>query len=143
MGGESDKLGFPVSWKSLLISFGGSTLLALIDMFISSGFVLYFAMLVGVFSAASVFKYKCSDSENKFAHMLVFTVILCVLGSIWAGLFRHGVCLFLCMMEDVSICKYCSVVFMRSLIVVGGGLSTLMGVLFSLTLGRQSLSCEL
>lgn len=135
---KSNKLVLLVPWQSLLISLGGGALVALIDILVLSVGVLYLEMLIGIFSAASVFKYGSFKKESGFIPVFV-VVALCVTSSIWTGIFRHGLCSLLCVMRNMRICNYCSVAFMQRLIIIGGVISTLMGVLFSLTLGKQSL----
>ena len=46
----------------------------------------------------------------------------------------------LCVFWNLTLCTYCSTAFMEFLLFVGGGMSILMGILLSFTLGKQRLT---
>lgn len=127
-------------WQGLAMAGGGGLLLAVIDTFVPSGIVLYPAGIVGAFVAASIFKYGHFKNEREFLKAIVVAVALCIVSSIWAGLCRHALCSLLCMSWKLSLCKYCSIESVKTLVFIGGTISVLMGVLLSFTLGKKTLT---
>jgi hypothetical protein len=136
---KSGRIARFLSWKSLALVVGGGAALALTDLFAPPSTLLYLAGIAGAVIAASVYKYGYFEDQREFPITVVITIALCVIGSIWAGFCRHMLCSLLCTFWQLNQCKYCSVEFVQALIFVGGAISTLMGVLFSFTLGKQSL----
>lgn len=140
MARKSGRIARFLSWKSIVLVVGGGAVLALTDLFAPPSALLFFAGITGAVIAASVYKYGYFEDQREFPITVVITVALCVTGSIWAGLCRHVLCSLLCTFWQLQQCKYCSMEFVQALIFVGGAISILMGVLFSFTLGKQSLA---
>ena len=127
-------------WQSWLVVLVGGLILALVDVLTRSSIILYLAVVEGTLVAASVFKYGRFSGQKSFRRTLAYSVVMCLLSSVWAGACRCGFCLLLCAAADLRLCNYCTPPFGGVIISDVGFGSLFGGILLSFTLGKQSLS---
>ncbi len=128
------------AWESLAIMVGGGIILALTDIITRSVIVIGLAGITGTLTAASVFKYGRFDHREEFPVATLSALLMCTVGSIWAGVCRCVLGSWFCTIWNQDFCKECPIYFAEVLVVIGGSISLLMAMLFCLTLGKESLT---